>query len=183
VYGPSSGDRAIDHRRGSRNEREDGDIPAQNTLSAESTHVQVFYPFHPLQATTLKILRRPKRGDGAVSVVDPVGRRLKIPVWMLSPDCAEIRITGQPHLSKEAVLSLASLLCSQRNAEGHAHDKLLQTAVAECEGGCRDAATVSGPADRKGKRSRATGRSGTRRSYRSHGPRSGSDLSGGGKKS
>jgi DNA invertase Pin-like site-specific DNA recombinase len=35
----------------------DGDTPAQNTLSAESTHVQVFYPFHPLRAIALKILR------------------------------------------------------------------------------------------------------------------------------
>src|SRR5215472_16324580 len=162
---------------------EGSDTPAHNTLSAESTHVQVFYPFHPLQATALKILRRPKRGDGAVSVIDPVGRRLKIPVWMLSPDCAEIRITGQPHLSKEALLSLASLMCSQLNAEGHDHDKLLQTVVAGCEGGCRDAATVSGPADREGKRSGAIGRSGTRRSDRSHGPRSGGGLSEGGRKS
>jgi hypothetical protein len=183
VGAPTAGDRPRAPRREGCSVGADGNTPAHNTLSPESTHVQVFYPFHPLQATAVKILRRPKRGDGAVSVIDPVGRRLKIPVWMLSPDCAEIRITGQPHLSKEALLSLASLVCSQLNAEGHAHDKLLQTAVAGCEGGCRDAATVSGPADRKRKRSRATGRSGTRRSDRSHGPRSGSDLSGGGKKS
>ena len=176
------------HRRGQnprpvqRNVNADDDTPAHNTLSAESTHVQVFYPFHPLQASTLKILRRPKRGDGAVSVIDPVGRRLKIPVWMLLPECAEIRITEQPHLSNEALLSLAALVCSQLNAQGQGHDKLLQTADAGCEGGCRDAATVFGPADRKRKRSRATGGSGTRRSDRSHGPRSGSGLSGGGKK-
>ena len=159
-----------------------GDTPAHNTLSAESTRVQVFYPFHPLHGAALQILRRPKRGDGAVSVIDPVGKRLKIPVWMLSSDCAEIKVTEQPHLNKEALLSLASLVSSQVNAEYHAHDKLLQTAVAGCEEDCRDAAGASGPADRKRKRSRATGRSGTRRADRSHGPRFGAGLSEGGRR-
>jgi hypothetical protein len=34
---------------------------AHNTLSADNTDVQVFYPFHPLHGVTLRILRRPKR--------------------------------------------------------------------------------------------------------------------------
>jgi len=156
---------------------------AHNTLSAESTHVRVFYPFHPLRGTTLQILRRPKRGDGAVSVIDPTGRRLKIPVWMLSPDCGGIEVTQEPHLSKESLLALVSLASSLLDPQRHIHGNLPQTAVAGCEGGCRDAATVAGPADRERKRSGATGRSGTRRSDRSHGPRSGGDLSGGGRKS
>jgi hypothetical protein len=42
--------------------------------------------------------------------MDPSGRRLKIPVWMLSPECAEIMISERPHLGKEALLSLASLI-------------------------------------------------------------------------
>ncbi len=174
---PSGCDLGTTHRPGWRSEHAGANTPAHNTLSAESTHVQVFYPFHPLHGATLQVIRRPKRSDGAVSVIDAAGARLKIPVWMLSRDCADIRITEQPHLSKEALLSLASLLSSQVNAEDQAHDKLLQTAVAECEGGCRDAARVSGPADRKRKRSRATGRSGTRRSDRSDGPRSGGGVS------
>ena len=57
-----------------------------NTLSAKDTKVQVFYPFHPLHGASVQILRRPKRGDGAVSVIDRAGKRLKIPVWMLSPE-------------------------------------------------------------------------------------------------
>jgi len=84
-----------------------------NTLSADNTDVQVFYPFHPLHGVTLRILRRPKRGNGAVCVTDPAERRLKIPVWMLLPECAEITISQQPHLSKQALLSLASLIASQ----------------------------------------------------------------------
>ena len=53
-----------------RNERGDEGIRAHNTLSAETTHVQVFYPFHPLQGVLLQIVRKPKRGDGAVSIIE-----------------------------------------------------------------------------------------------------------------
>ena len=74
------------HRRGRCSVRGDEHIRAHNTLFAESNEVRVFYPFHPLHGSTLQIVRRPKRGDGAVSVIDRGGKRLKIPVWMLMPD-------------------------------------------------------------------------------------------------
>src|SRR5262249_40911579 len=90
-----------------RSEHADGPTHAHNTLSPDKTDVQVFYPFHPLHGASLQILRRPKRGDGAVCVMDRSGRRLTIPVWMLSPECAEIMISERPHLGKEALLSLA----------------------------------------------------------------------------
>ncbi len=163
--------------RARRNAGADATIHAHNTLSAETNHVQVFYPFHPLHGATLQVVRRPKRGDGAVSVIEPTGRRLKIPVWMLAPDCAEIKIAERPHLSKEALLSLTSLLSTLHDLEDHVHDNLLQTAVNGCKGGQRAATTASGPDDSKRKRSRADGRNDTRRSDRSHGPRSGSGLS------
>src|SRR3974377_861216 len=91
----------------------DGGTHAHNTLSADNTDVQVFYPFHPLHGVTLRILRSPKRGSGAVCVMDPAGRRLKIPIWMLLPECAEITISQKPRLGKQALLSLASLIASQ----------------------------------------------------------------------
>ena len=153
-------------------------IHAHNTLSVENTSVQVFYRFHPLHSATLQVVRRPKRGDGAVSVIDPTGRRLKIPVWMLLQDCADIKITERPHLSKEALLSLASLL-SLPDPEGHVHDNLLQTVVDGCKGGERAATTTSGSEDPNGRRRRADGRNGTNRIDRSHGPHSGGDLSSG----
>jgi hypothetical protein len=168
---------------GSHNGRADAGTHAHNTLSADNSDVQVLYPFHPLHGATLQILRRPKRGDGAVCVIDSAGRRLKIPVWMLSRNCAEIRITEQPHLSKEALLSLASLISSQLDSKDHVHDTLLQTAVDGNMGGRRGATTASGPDDPKRKRGRAAGRRDTRRSDRSHGPRSGGGLSRGGRKS
>jgi len=59
---------------------------AHNTLSAETQRVRIFYPFHPLHGLNLQVIRKGKRGDGAVCVRDPAGKRLKIPAWMLTPD-------------------------------------------------------------------------------------------------
>jgi hypothetical protein len=159
-----------------------GGTHAHNTLSADNTDVQVFYPFHPLHGVTLRVLRRPERGDGAVCVVDPAGRRLKIPIWMLLPECAETTISQRPHLSKQALLSLASLITSQLDSKDPVHDNLRQTPVSGCEGGRRGATSTSGSDDPKGMRCRANGHSDTRRSDRSHGPRSSNGLSRGGEK-
>src|ERR1700751_383710 len=115
--------------------------------------------------------------------MDPAGRRLKIPIWMLSPECAEVKISQQPYLSKNALLSLASLITSQLDFKDRVHDNLLQTPVSGCERGRRGATSTSGPDDPKRMRCRANGRSDTRRSDQSHGPRSGSGLSRGGGKS
>ena len=101
----SVGDRGIDRPLGSHSGYGDDATHAHSTLSAETTHVRVFYPFHPLHNCSLPIIRRPKRGDGAVSVIDPTGRRLKIPLWMLSPDSAEMKIVERAHLSRGALLS------------------------------------------------------------------------------
>jgi hypothetical protein len=166
-----------------RNVRGDDGTHAHNTLSANKTDIQVFYPFHPLRGVTLQILRRPKRGDGAVCVIDTAGKRLKIPIWMLSRDCTEIKITEQARLSKEALLSLAVLISSHLDSEDHVHDNLLQTTVEGCKGGRRGATTTSGPDDPKRKRGRVNGRNDTRRADRSHGPRSGGGLSRGERKS
>src|SRR5262245_12034531 len=117
--------------------RADGGTHAHNTLSADNTDVQVFYPFHPLHGVTLRVLRRPERGDGAVCVVEPAGRRLKIPSWMLLPECAEITISQQPYLAKQALLSLASLITSQLDSKDPVHANLRQTHVSGFEGGRR----------------------------------------------
>src|SRR4051812_35663494 len=83
---------ARDRHRARSYARVDDGTHAHNTLSADTIDVQVFYPFHPLHGVTLRVLRRPERGDGAVCVVDPAGKRLKIPIWMLLPECAETTI-------------------------------------------------------------------------------------------
>jgi hypothetical protein len=83
---------------------------------------------------------------------------------MLLPECAEMKITEQPRLGKEALLAL-TLLSTPHNPKDHVRDNLLQTAVDGCEGGHRGATKTSGPDDPKSKRSRADGRKGTRRSH------------------
>ncbi|WP_211256406.1 hypothetical protein, partial [Edaphobacter aggregans] len=69
-----------------------------------------------------------------MSVIDQAGKRLKIPVWMLSPDSSEVKISERVYLSKEALLSLTSLL-RLRADEDRNHDNLLPTAVDGSKGG------------------------------------------------
>jgi hypothetical protein len=156
----------------------DGGSSTHNTLSAGSTHVQVFYRFHPLHGYSLRVIRRPKRGDGAVSVLDPTGKRLKIPVWMLSSAAANIKMAEQGLLSKEALLNLTSLLC-QSTVTG-IHDNLLGTPGDGCKGGHRAAATTVEPGP-NGRGTRARRFDGQSRTGRSHGSHSGDSFSNGSK--
>jgi hypothetical protein len=78
--------------------------------------------------------------------------------------------------NKETLLSLASLIVSQPDSKGRAHDDL-QTSVSGCEGGHRGKTSTSGPDSSKGTRCRVNGRGNTRQSHRSHGPRCGGGLS------
>ena len=115
-----------------------------------------------------------------MSVIDRKGKRLKIPVWMLSPAAAGIVISERARLSKEALLSLTSLLL--RAGEDRGHDNLLATAVKECQGGHRGATGTIGPDDPEGKRNRARGCDRARRSCRSDGSHSGGGFSSGKRK-
>ena len=162
------------HRRERCSGHGDDDTHGHNTLSAEATEVKVFYPFHPLHGSTLQIQRRPKRGDGAASVIDRYGRRLKIPMWMLSPGSVDIRISEQALLSKEALLSLSTVLAAPRQRD---HDNLQPIVVNATEGGHRGATRTDGPDDpaRNPSRAREPDRSG--RSGRSDGALSSSGIS------
>ncbi len=96
----------------------------QTTLSAETTHVRVFYAFHPHHGLSLRVVRRPALGDGAVCVIEPTGRRLKIPRWMVSPECPDPIIVERAHLSQDALLSLTALLATHVGPEGHGRGTL-----------------------------------------------------------
>jgi len=174
--GSTARDRATGHHRVRHSGRGGVDTHAHSTLSAEDTEVLVFYPFHPLHGATVQILRRPKRGDGSVSVIDRAGKRLKIPVWMLSPEAGSIAISKRIHLSKEALLSLAALL-SLHAGENRGHDNLLSTAVQECQGGHRGATGTIGREDLGRKRNRARRCDSARRSGRADGSHSGGGFS------
>jgi hypothetical protein len=163
-------------RRALHNGHAGSAIRTHNTLSVGDTRVQVFYPFHPLRNAVLQAVRHPKRGDGAFVVVDPAGKRLKIPIWMLSPECAAVTITDAPYLSSESLLGLASLLSTRLHPAEQIRDNLLETVVDGRKGGPRSATTTSGPGDQKGKRDRSHRRKGANRTDRSHGPHSGDSL-------
>jgi hypothetical protein len=134
----SAGDPVKDRQLESHNGHVGGDIVTHNTLSADVTHVEVFYPFHPLHGYRLRVLRKPKKSDGAVAVVDPIGKRLKIPAWMLSPVAGKAEITSHACLSRESLLSLVALLTSA----GEKSANLLQTSTDKSKGD-RHAATAT----------------------------------------
>jgi len=70
----------------------------------------VYYPFHPLNGLELDIVRKPRKGDGAATVADPEGIHLKIPVWMVSPQAAQIELSEKAEISARALLELVHLL-------------------------------------------------------------------------
>ena len=158
-----------------RNGHVDEGTRAHNTLSAEATNVQVVYPFHPLHGTSLQLIRRPKREDGAVTVLDPNGRRLKIPTWMLSAEAADVRIAQQAYLSKHALQSLVDLLAIRLPTEDNVHDNLLPR-VAGPPGGQRGAVATSRRDDEHNSGS-ARRRKDPQRGNRSDGPHSRSRIS------
>jgi hypothetical protein len=112
----------------------------------------VFYPFHPLHGYRLRVLRRPAKNAGAVTVVDAIGKRLKIPTWMLSPVASNAQIAAHAHLSRDSLLSLVVLLKSTADKN---RDNLLPTS-ADASKGDRDAATATAKpgSNRRGTRSR-----------------------------
>ena len=177
---PIVGHRVTARRRKRRNAGAGESIRAHNTLSAEATHVHVLYPFHPLHGATLQLVRRPKRGDEAVTVLDSNGKRLKIPTWMLSVEAGDARIAEQACLSKHALQSLADLLAVSLPTEDNNHDNLLPR-VAGPKGGQRGAVATS--RDEDGHSSGSARRpKGPRRGNRSDGPHSGGRISNSGSK-
>ena len=157
-----------------------GGIRAHNAPSASATNVEVLYPFHPLHGAILQLIRRPKRGDGAVTVLDDNGRRLKIPTWMLSAEAADAGIAEQAYLSKHALQSLADLLAIRLPAEENNHDNLLPR-VTGPQGGQRGAVATSRRKDEQSS-GRARGQQDPQRGNRSDGPHSRSRISNSGRK-
>jgi hypothetical protein len=101
-------------------------------------------------------------------------------VWMLLPDSADVKIVERAHLSRDALLSLASLLITTPNvphlADG-VHDTLSPPRVDGCKGGHRAAPTTDGSDDLRRAGSRADRHHDTKRTYRSDGPHTGGGVS------
>ncbi len=79
----------------------------QNTISSR---IKVYYPFHPLQGCELDVINKPKKEDGAATVIAPDGARLKIPIWMVSSQAAQIELSEKAEISVRALVALVHLL-------------------------------------------------------------------------
>ena len=84
-------------------------IANQNTMPPTVT---VHYPFHPLVHQHLKVISWPRNSTGATTVQHPDGNTIKVPVWMLQPEAAQLALQSQIELSSKALLSLVDLLAS-----------------------------------------------------------------------
>jgi hypothetical protein len=109
-------------------------------------------------------------------VIDAAGKRLKIPVWMLLPEAANVGITEQAYLGRDSLLSLSSLLKQLIATKNH--DTLLQTSDDGCKGDPDGAtATVTPVPNKRGTRAYRGGEK--NRTGRSHGTHSGDSFSNG----
>ena len=109
--------------------------------------------------------------------MDAVGKRLKIPVWMLSPEAARAEIARGAYLNSDSLLSLALLL---QTATSKDRGNLLQTSADDSKGDHHAATTTAKPGSNR-RRSRDPRGNGQRRSARSHGARSDDSVSSRGK--
>jgi hypothetical protein len=71
--------------------------------------VCVHYPFHPLHGRELPVFVSARSPDGAVTVEDEKQMRLKIPLWMVTPDAARFALQDTPTLDAGALLRLVEL--------------------------------------------------------------------------
>src|SRR5437016_12799054 len=61
---------------------------------------------------------------------------------MLLPDSADVQIVDQPHLNKEALLGLTTLLATQLDFKNSVNDNISQTVINGRKGGQRGATTT-----------------------------------------
>jgi hypothetical protein len=63
-----------------------------------------------LAGLEIEVVCAPRKEDGAVTVIDPPGFHLKIPLWMVSPQASEYQLSAQAEISARALVSLVNLL-------------------------------------------------------------------------
>ena len=56
------------------------------------------------------VIRGARRMDGSITVSDPQGRHLKIPVWMTTPDAKHYYISKESKINVSVLISLSGLL-------------------------------------------------------------------------
>lgn len=102
------------HRRHRRRSPADGRVDGRrlphNTHGVHSETVFVCYPFHPLHGCELPVFVASRSTDGAVTVQDASGRRLKIPKWMVTADAAQCELSARATVDARSLLLLVELI-------------------------------------------------------------------------
>jgi hypothetical protein len=75
--------------------------------NAKITHAEIFYPFHRFHTSILGVIEKLKRRDNAVSAINPIARRLQVPLWMRLPDSTEMKIAALLGLGRGVQKSLS----------------------------------------------------------------------------
>ncbi len=72
--------------------------------------VTVHYRFHPLHNHCLEVVAWPRQSRNAVTVRDPDGTSLKIPLWMLETHASQLHLSDQVELTASVLLALVAFL-------------------------------------------------------------------------
>lgn len=88
--------------------------------------VRVYYPFHPLHGHELRVFVAARSPDGAATVEDASQIRLKIPLWMVTPDAVRFEVTDSSALNAQALLGLVEF-CELHRSKLSASDSHLPT--------------------------------------------------------
>ena len=72
--------------------------------------VTVHYPFHPLHCRCLEVVAWPRQPHLAVTVRQPDGQTLKIPLWMVEPAAAHCELRDRVELTAGVPHALIALL-------------------------------------------------------------------------
>ena len=72
--------------------------------------VTVHYPFHPLHCRCLEVVAWPRQPHLAVTVRQPDGQTLKIPLWMVEPAAAHCELRERVELTASVLHALIALL-------------------------------------------------------------------------
>jgi hypothetical protein len=77
-----------------------------------SATARVYYPFHPYVNRTFKVLQRTGGKPGQVTVELSAGKTLTLPLWMLQPDAASLRIDSTVNIPTPVLLEIVDLIHS-----------------------------------------------------------------------
>jgi hypothetical protein len=85
----------------------------QNTIGPSIT---VHYPFHPLHGKSFDVAYCSRSHAGTVTVFGPGEKRLRLPLWMVSPEAEQFRPGEEPAVAVTALLRVCELVSGVASA-------------------------------------------------------------------